>query len=157
MVLERHRVPGTRSTSRSWTYVRPLIPNCMDYEPNMLVPSYEYEYSAREAYGQNITWAAGLPLNATWWHRVTERSSMSPFVLHEFFTDFLPHFAQTEMQRQPSLISAFHARQGRLSTFSGNCTSALCLEAKVCLIRAGTAAQGLACPSGRGFASVQSK
>lgn len=36
-------------------------------------PTYEFEYSAREAYGQSITqWGPNDPLNATWWHLVTE-------------------------------------------------------------------------------------
>jgi len=34
---------------------------------------YAFEYSTREAYGGNITWGANDPLNATWWHLVTER------------------------------------------------------------------------------------
>ena len=35
-------------------------------------PTFELEYSAREAYGATIEWGANDPLNATWWHRVTE-------------------------------------------------------------------------------------
>ncbi|KAI9511897.1 Metallo-dependent phosphatase [Russula earlei] len=35
-------------------------------------PSYVYEYSTRAAYGTNINWDANAPLNATWWHLVTE-------------------------------------------------------------------------------------
>lgn len=36
-------------------------------------PTYSLEYSTREAYGQNITgWGPNDPLNATWWHLVTE-------------------------------------------------------------------------------------
>ncbi|KAI6111616.1 sphingomyelin phosphodiesterase [Pisolithus croceorrhizus] len=31
-------------------------------------PTYFLEYSAREAYGGNITWGMNDPLNATWWH-----------------------------------------------------------------------------------------
>ncbi|OBZ68610.1 Sphingomyelin phosphodiesterase 2 [Grifola frondosa] len=38
-----------------------------------LGPTYEFEYSTREAYGTSITeWGANDPLNATWWHLVTE-------------------------------------------------------------------------------------
>lgn len=36
-------------------------------------PTYVLEYNTREAYGGNITWGANDPLNATWWHLVTER------------------------------------------------------------------------------------
>ena len=36
-------------------------------------PTYVYEYSSREAYGASIDgWGLDDPLNATWWHRVTE-------------------------------------------------------------------------------------
>ncbi|KAG6842424.1 hypothetical protein C0991_007554 [Blastosporella zonata] len=36
-------------------------------------PVYTYEYNTRQAYGKTITaWTANDPLNATWWHHVTE-------------------------------------------------------------------------------------
>ena len=35
-------------------------------------PSWIYEYSTRDTYGANITWGPNDPLNATWWHHVTE-------------------------------------------------------------------------------------
>ncbi|KAH0591168.1 hypothetical protein H2248_001264 [Termitomyces sp. 'cryptogamus'] len=36
-------------------------------------PVYTYEYNTRETYGKTITsWTANDPLNATWWHLVTE-------------------------------------------------------------------------------------
>ena len=36
-------------------------------------PTYEYEYNTREAYGASISsWGPNDPLNATWWHHVTE-------------------------------------------------------------------------------------
>lgn len=38
-------------------------------------PTYVYEYSTRAAYGTNIPWGPNDPLNATWWHLVTERAS----------------------------------------------------------------------------------
>jgi hypothetical protein len=43
-------------------------------------PSFYLEYSTRDAYGGNITWGANDPLNATWWHLVTERLSLSYFL-----------------------------------------------------------------------------
>lgn len=52
-------------------------------------PTYVYEYSTRAAYGSNITWGTDEPLNATWWHLVTERTSpLSPLVTI-FRSDFL--------------------------------------------------------------------
>lgn len=36
-------------------------------------PVFKYEYNTRQTYGANITgWGDNDPLNATWWHRVTE-------------------------------------------------------------------------------------
>ena len=36
-------------------------------------PTYAYEYNTRETYGGTITnWGPNDPLNATWWHHVTE-------------------------------------------------------------------------------------
>jgi hypothetical protein len=43
-------------------------------------PTFEFEYSTREAYGGNITWGATDPLNATWWHLVTERACVPSFL-----------------------------------------------------------------------------
>lgn len=42
-------------------------------------PTYRFEYSAREAYGGSITgWGPNDPLNATWWHLVTEGPYVYP-------------------------------------------------------------------------------
>lgn len=41
-------------------------------------PVFAYEYSTREEYGTNITWPENAPLNATWWHRVTEQMELNP-------------------------------------------------------------------------------
>lgn len=42
-------------------------------------PTFEYEYSTREAYGANIPgWGPTDPLNATWWHLVTEGALRPP-------------------------------------------------------------------------------
>jgi hypothetical protein len=36
-------------------------------------PVYKYEYNTRETYGGSIkNWGPNDPLNATWWHHVTE-------------------------------------------------------------------------------------
>jgi len=44
-------------------------------------PTYYLEYSTRDAYGGNITWSENDPLNATWWHLVTERQSRFFYLL----------------------------------------------------------------------------
>ncbi|KAL0951685.1 hypothetical protein HGRIS_008363 [Hohenbuehelia grisea] len=42
-------------------------------------PTYGYEYNTRETYGGNITgWGPNDPLNATWWHLVTEAMEANP-------------------------------------------------------------------------------
>ena len=39
-------------------------------------PTYVYEYNTRETYGGDISgWGLDDPLNATWWHLVTERKT----------------------------------------------------------------------------------
>ena len=64
-------------------------------------PTYQYEYSTREAYGENIRgWGSNDPLNATWWHLVTEGMSSL------FVRRLRPHFGSTyaEMERDHSLV-----------------------------------------------------
>ncbi|KAI5116890.1 hypothetical protein M0805_004635 [Coniferiporia weirii] len=79
-------------------------------------PTYQYEYSTREAYGGNVTeWGADDPLNATWWHRVTEA-----------------------MEADSSLVRTFHTHQGKSSSRTAACSDA-CVAAKICYIRSGSA------------------
>lgn len=94
-------------------------------------PTYKYEYSTREAYGVAAGWPSDAPLNATFWHTVTEA-----------------------MAANHSLVSQFNTYEGKSSIKSPNCTSDACAEAKICYMRAGSAALGKACP--QGYSSVQS-
>jgi len=96
-------------------------------------PTFQFEYSTREAYGAAAEWPADAPLNATFWHRVTEA-----------------------MVRDKShkLVSLFNTYQGKSSSKSPNCTSDACAEAKVCYMRSGSVGLGRMCP--QGFGSVQS-
>ncbi|KAH7929501.1 sphingomyelin phosphodiesterase [Leucogyrophana mollusca] len=80
-----------------------------------LGPTYTYEYSAREAYGQNITWGENDPLNATWWHLVTE-----------------------QMEINSTLVETFNTYQGKSSAMTTPCTGE-CIPAKICYIRSGSA------------------
>ncbi|KAI0715128.1 Metallo-dependent phosphatase-like protein [Earliella scabrosa] len=95
-------------------------------------PTYEYEYSTREAYGAYIEgWGPNDPLNATWWHHVTEA-----------------------MEANSTLVTVFNTFQGKSSVRSPSCTGD-CVKAKICYIRSGSA------PIARqnciqGFGSVQS-
>lgn len=76
-------------------------------------PSYVYEYNTRQAYGGNISWPDNAPLNATWWHLVSQ-----------------------DMENDGgALVELYNAHQGKMSTLSPNCTSAECIEAKVCYLR----------------------
>ncbi|TVY82540.1 Sphingomyelin phosphodiesterase [Lachnellula suecica] len=94
-------------------------------------PTFNFEYSTRDAYGDAINWPQDAPLNATFWHNVT-----------------------VAMESNRSLVSQFNTYQGKMSLRSPNCTSDACAAAKICYIRSGSAALGRACP--QGFASVQS-
>ncbi len=94
-------------------------------------PTYKFEYSTRDAYAAAADWPEDAPLNATFWHRVTEA-----------------------MESNRTLVELFNTYQGKMSIRSPNCTSDACAEAKVCYIRSGSAPLGRQCP--QGFASVQS-
>jgi len=94
-------------------------------------PTYSLEYSTREAYGANITgWGPNDPLNATWWHLVTE-----------------------QMEENPSLVQLFNTFEGKSAVITGSCTGK-CIPAKICYMRSGSVSIAFQnCI--RGFGSVQ--
>lgn len=92
-------------------------------------PTYKLEYSTRDSY--NIGWPASAPLNATYWHAVTEA-----------------------MESDISLVSKFNTFEGKSSVKTPNCTNEACAQAKICYMRSGSVALGRACP--QGYGSVQS-
>ncbi|KAL5530987.1 hypothetical protein ACEPAG_3863 [Sanghuangporus baumii] len=94
-------------------------------------PTYSFEYSTRAAYGQNITgWGPNDPLNATWWHLVTEA-----------------------MEADSSLVTRFNSFQGKGSVHTAPCTGN-CIPARICYMRSGSASIAKQnCP--QGFGSVQ--
>ncbi|KAK6067837.1 calcineurin-like phosphoesterase [Seiridium cupressi] len=94
-------------------------------------PVFQLEYSTRAAYGPGAEWPDDAPLNATFWHRVTEA-----------------------MEQNRTLVSVFNGFQGKSSIRSPNCTNTACANAKVCYMRSGSVALGRQCP--QGFGSVQS-
>ncbi|KAF8434333.1 sphingomyelin phosphodiesterase [Boletus edulis BED1] len=103
----------------------PALDNQTEYGP-----TYVFEYSAREAYGGNITWGENDPLNATWWHLVTE-----------------------QMEYNSTLVQTFNTYQGKSSVVGKPCTGE-CIPAKICYIRSASAPLALQnCPAGYG--SVQ--
>ena len=86
-------------------------------------PTYRFEYSARDAYP--IGWPADAPLNATYWHRITEA-----------------------METNRTLVELYNTHQGKSSVLSPNCSSDACAAAKVCYMRSGSQPLGIACPQG---------
>lgn len=88
-------------------------------------PTFRFEYSTRETYGPVAGWSKDAPLNATFWHRVTEA-----------------------MERDLALVSLHNDLQGRLSVKSPKCHTENCQKAKICYMRSGSAALGNACPQG---------
>ncbi|KAE8354800.1 Metallo-dependent phosphatase-like protein [Aspergillus coremiiformis] len=94
-------------------------------------PVYRFEYSTRDTYGPAAGWDQDAPLNATFWHRVTEA-----------------------MEKDGDLVTLQNELQGRMSVKSPQCTSKECQKAKICYMRSGSVALGQQCP--QGYASVQS-
>ncbi|KAL6240483.1 hypothetical protein RBB50_012595 [Rhinocladiella similis] len=92
-------------------------------------PVWKFEYSTRDAYA--IGWPETAPLNATYWHKVTEA-----------------------MAKNHTLVSMFNTFDGKMSVKTPNCTSDACTQAKICYMRSGSVALGQQCP--QGFGSVQS-
>lgn len=50
------------------------ISNTLEWHPE---PQWEFEYDARSTYDSNGTWPKQAPLNATFWHQVTERMAFN--------------------------------------------------------------------------------
>ncbi|KAL9003603.1 MAG: hypothetical protein Q9188_003537 [Gyalolechia gomerana] len=98
-------------------------------DPTATGPSYRFEYSTRETY--EASWPAEAPLNATYWHAVTEA-----------------------METNRSMVSTFNNLEGKSSIKSPNCTSAACAQAKICYMRSGSVALAQRCL--KGYGSVQS-
>lgn len=97
-------------------------------------PVYHREYSTRSTYTLSPPWPKTSPLNATYWHLVTEAMLADP---------------------EHKLVDRFNTLQGKSSTQTPNCTNEACAQAKVCYMRSGSVALGRSCP--QGFGSVQSK
>ncbi|EIT81440.1 acid sphingomyelinase and PHM5 phosphate metabolism protein [Aspergillus oryzae 100-8] len=94
-------------------------------------PVYQFEYSTRETYGSAAGWDKEAPLNATFWHQVTEA-----------------------MERDGDLVTQQNELQGKMSVKSPKCTTAECWKAKICYMRSGSVALGKQCT--QGYGSVQS-
>lgn len=88
-------------------------------------PTYQFEYSTRETYGSAAEWPEEAPLNATFWHRVTEG-----------------------MEKDLSLVSLHNFLQGKMSMKSPECTTEECQRAKICYMRSGSTPLGYLCKQG---------
>lgn len=88
-------------------------------------PTFHYEYSTRETYGAAANWPSNAPLNATFWHRVTEA-----------------------MASNLTLVTLQNTLQGKMSVKTPNCTNTACQAARVCYMRSGSYALGQTCPQG---------
>jgi hypothetical protein len=88
-------------------------------------PVYRFEYSTRDTYGPIAEWDEEAPLNATFWHRVTE-----------------------EMEKDGDLVTLHNELQGKMSVKSPQCTTAECRKAKICYMRSGSVALGRQCTQG---------
>lgn len=100
--------------------------NVSDYPKlNSTGPIFQFEYSTRETYGPAAGWDKHAPLNATFWHRVTEA-----------------------MEHDIHLVTRHNALQGKLSVKSPVCNTTACQHAKICYMRSGSAGLGYLCPQG---------
>lgn len=89
-------------------------------------PVWKFEYDARDSYASAVkqgTWLARAPLNATFWHQVTET-----------------------MLTNRSVVEMYNLYETKSSAVTKKCNSKACAKQKVCYIRSGSAALGNACP-----------
>lgn len=97
-------------------------------------PEWKFEYDSRTAYGaaavggsnnssSSGSWPASEPLNATFWHGVTE-----------------------SMLRNQTVVEMYNKYETKSSVTTKNCTSVACAKQKVCYLRSGSSALGRACP-----------
>jgi hypothetical protein len=138
-----------------------------------LGPTYLHEYSTRDAYGSGVSWGSNDPLNATWWHHVTESAFHIP---PSYLASSNSVFSASRDGSEPE--SCFGARilvslsfavdqlmflveqtftnfQGKQSVHTTPCNTTQCVNAKICYMRSGSASIALQnCQSG--FGSVQS-
>ena len=127
---------GDFSIHESYTYYTDLnaFPSNDSAQVSASGPVWQFEYSARDTYAPylNTSWPTNAPLNATFWHLITE-----------------------ELEKTTELASLQNTLQGRRSVKSPNCTEIACAEARACYMRSGSVALGRKCP--QGYGSVQSK
>ena len=93
-------------------------------------PVWEFEYDARDAYAPFYPagpWQSRAPLNATFWHGITEA-----------------------MLRDRDLVETYNLLETKSSALTKNCSTAACTRQKVCYLRSGSGALGRLCPKDHG-------
>lgn len=93
-------------------------------------PVWQFEYDARSAYAPAYPdgkWPSNAPLNATFWDGIS-----------------------TAMLSNHSLVEMYNFYETKSSVLTQNCSTRACAEQKVCYIKSGSAAVGLACPHTEG-------
>ena len=88
-------------------------------------PVWQQEYDFRQAYLPALSggWPVGAPLNATFWHDITEA-----------------------MLSNQTLVEMYSLFETKSSVVTPDCSTPACAKAKVCYLRSGSAALGRACP-----------
>lgn len=91
----------------AWTFTSPVSSYA-----NLIStgPTYSLEYSTRDIYGLAANWSSNSPLNAMFWHRVTEA-----------------------MERNRTLVFLFSTHQGKPTVLSPQCAAA-----KILYVRSGS-------------------
>ena len=112
---------GTFDIHEAYTFFADV--NSFSALDNSTGPTFSFEYSTRDAYP--VDWPVDAPLNATYWHAVTEA-----------------------MERNHTLVQLQNKYQGKSSALSPNCTSDACAIAKICYMRSGSVPLGRQCPQG---------
>ena len=99
-------------------------------------PQWRFEYDARDTYGLAAAsaidgfgseWPGHAPLNATFWHGVTE-----------------------SMLQNQTLVELYNLYETKSSVVTENCTSTACGKQKVCYIRSGSGTLGRNCGEDNG-------
>ena len=94
-------------------------------------PEWKFEYDARDTYeaaaSNGSVWPSTAPLNATFWHGVTE-----------------------SMLQNQTLVELYNLYETKSSVVTESCSTKACAKQKVCYIRSGSGALGLACGSDAG-------
>jgi hypothetical protein len=101
-------------------------------------PEWEFENDARETYDTAGTWPKTAPLNATFWHDVTERM-LSEVESSGNGTSGL------------GMVNTYISHEFKSSVEAQLCTDEACAVDTICLIRSGSAGIARGCAEGQGF------